>query len=133
MSEFLFVYGTLRPGCAPDEIANQAARLRLVGEASIQGNLYDLGHFPGALLSNDSVCRIPGLLFELPEDEHVLQALDEYEEFIPARPRESQFVRVRCEAQLKTGEAVTCWIYVYTRSIAAMQRIVDGVWRGPAH
>jgi gamma-glutamylcyclotransferase (GGCT)/AIG2-like uncharacterized protein YtfP len=128
----LFVYGTLRPGCAPDEIAHVAAKLRLVGEASVAGELYDLGHYPGAVLSDAPGCRISGLLFELPGDVSVLRALDEYEEFVPESPAISQFVRVQCEARRPAGNTVPCWIYVYARPLTGARRIADGVWRGSA-
>lgn len=133
MSQYLFVYGTLRPGCAPSEIAHAAAQLRPAGEASVAGGLYNLGHFPGAVLSDDPARRISGLLFELPEDETVLRALDEYEEFLPELPAASQFLRVSCQAQTTSGKVVDCWIYVYARNLATAQRIEDGVWHDPAH
>lgn len=132
MSQYLFVYGTLRPGCAPAEVSHAAAQLRLVGEASVRGELYDLGHYPGVVLSSDPLRKVSGLLFELPADESVLHALDEYEEFIPELPQTSQFVRVQCEAQTASGEVVSCWIYVYARNLAGIRRFEDGVWGGPA-
>ena len=131
MSQFLFVYGTLRPGHAPAEVAAAAAQLRLVGEGSVAGELYDLGHYPGAILNNNSGPRISGLLFELPEDEAVLRAIDDYEEFIPELPAASQFLRVQCEAEC-AGAGVTCWIYTFARSLAGARRIDDGVWHGPS-
>ena len=131
MCHHLFVYGTLRPGCAPEEVAHAAAKLLPVGEASVAGELYDLGHFPGAILSNDPQRRISGLVFRLPEDDGVLRALDEYEEFFPVAPETCQFHRVPCEAQMTTGSTLPCWIYVYVRDLTGARRIEDGVWRGP--
>jgi gamma-glutamylcyclotransferase (GGCT)/AIG2-like uncharacterized protein YtfP len=132
MAEFLFAYGTLRPGLAPSEIAAAAARLRLVGEAWVAGELYDLGHYPGVVLGNDPASKVFGLLFELPDDASVLPALDEYEEFLPDLPDASQFLRVKCEAALADGSSITCWIYVYARSLAGARQIDDGRWPGPA-
>ena len=130
MSQFLFVYGTLRQGCAPHEIAHAAEKLKLVGEASVSGALYELGDYPGAVLSDDPDRKIHGLLFELPQDETVLRALDDYEEFSPELPHASQFVRVLCEAHLPDGNVVPCWIYRYARPVASERRIEDGIWRG---
>lgn len=50
MPDYLFAYGTLLPGAAPAEISGAAARLKAVGEGQVRGLLYDLGHFPGAVL-----------------------------------------------------------------------------------
>jgi gamma-glutamylcyclotransferase (GGCT)/AIG2-like uncharacterized protein YtfP len=131
MCQYLFVYGTLQPDCAPDEIAHAAAQLRFVGEASVAAELYDLGQFPGAVLSDDSSRRVPGKLFELPDDESVLRAIDEYEEFFAEDPARCLFARVRCEAQMNSGGVVSCWAYVYVRDLSGARRIEDGVWHDP--
>jgi gamma-glutamylcyclotransferase (GGCT)/AIG2-like uncharacterized protein YtfP len=65
MSDFLFTYGTLQPGDAPDEIASTLARLRPVGKGFVHGVLYDLGDYPGAVLDPSSKRRISGTVFRL--------------------------------------------------------------------
>jgi len=130
MCQYLFVYGTLRPADVPDEVSHAASQLRLVGEASVPAELYDLGHFPGAILSNDRAQKVSGLLFELPDDS-TLRLLDEYEEFFPDAPGTCQFNRVRCEAETASGCKVPCWIYVYVRDLTGVRRIESGVWSGP--
>lgn len=125
MSGFLFVYSTLWLGCAPKEIAHATAGMRLIGEATVAGELYDLGHYPGAVLSNAPERRISGLLFELPNDESVLRGLRAHEEFGPGG---SRFVRVCCQAELAAGDVLPCWIYVYAGNVAGMRRIESGRW-----
>jgi gamma-glutamylcyclotransferase (GGCT)/AIG2-like uncharacterized protein YtfP len=117
MSDYLFAYGTLRPGYAPEEMASTVAKLRAVGEGFIYGTLYDLGTCPGATLDPNSTTKIPGVVFELPEDEEVLRQLDEYEEFDPAVPEQSPFIRMLCVVELASGETLRCWIYVYNRNV----------------
>ena len=68
MTHHLFVYGTLSPRHAPLEIAATVRRLRPVGQASVRGRLYDLGEYPGAVLSEKSRSVIRGEVFELPGD-----------------------------------------------------------------
>ena len=128
MSESVFIYGTLLPGAAPREIADAAAQLRFAAEGFVRGRLYDLGHYPGAVLDPASEHRIHGAVFTLPDDPAVLRALDAYEEFDPAAPELSQFVRVRAVATLAAGGAVECWIYVYNRDVRAARMIGSGVW-----
>jgi gamma-glutamylcyclotransferase (GGCT)/AIG2-like uncharacterized protein YtfP len=128
MSDFLFLYGTLLPGLAPPEIALAAVQLRFAAEGFVRGRLYDLGHYPGAVLDPAAEHRIRGALFTLPEDPAVLRALDAYEEFDPAAPELSQFVRVRTIATLAAGGALECWIYVYNRDVRAARMIESGVW-----
>lgn len=128
MSEYLFVYGTLLPGAAPAEIAEAASQLRVVGRASVKGSLYDLGDFPGAILEVASGRRIAGTVFALPENPSVLRALDDYEEFNPAPVAESQFLRVRAMAELDSGAALECWIYVYNLDVTHARLIESGEW-----
>ena len=81
----------------------------------MHGRLYDLGEYPGAVLSKTGPV-IGGLIFELPADPDVLNRIDEYEGFNPAHPEASLFVRkewpVTFESTKKKGK---CWIYVYNR------------------
>lgn len=115
MKEYLFLYGTLLPEYAPDEIASKVQRLRCVGSASVRGRLYDLGQYPGAILDASTGTRIYGQLFVLPPDQTVLRALDAYEGFEPDDIESSLFVRQKVEGILSDGRAIPCWIYVYNR------------------
>jgi gamma-glutamylcyclotransferase (GGCT)/AIG2-like uncharacterized protein YtfP len=128
MSEYLFVYGTLLPGAAPAEIAAAAAQLVPVGTGWVQGSLYDLGHFPGAVLESSSGRRIAGKVFLLPANPAVLKALDEYEEFDPEAPEQSQFLRIRTTVKLSIGGALECWIYVFNQDVRNAQLIECGDW-----
>lgn len=115
MSDCLFVYGTLRLGCAPAEIATAVAKLRAVGEGFVSGVLYDLGGYPGAVPDASAKGKIAGMVMELPADESVLRELDAYEGFDPQAPEKSEFVRVRQTVELTTGRTLECWIYHYNR------------------
>ncbi len=109
---YLFSYGTLLPEHAPREIAPTMRRLRRVGQGFVRGRLYNLGEYPGAVLTR-SGSFIRGLVFELPEDPKVLERLDEYEEFDRSHPQRSLFVRKRRVVSLQDGKKVVCWVYVY--------------------
>jgi len=128
MSEYLFVYGTLLPGTAPAEIATAASQLRAIDHGTVQGTLYDLGDFPGAVLESVSGRRIFGTVFALPENPEVLRELDAYEEFDPAAPGQSQFLRVRAVARLVSGAKRDCWIYIYNQGLAKARIIEGGDW-----
>ena len=116
MSEYLFAYGTLRPGLAPEYLAT-ANLLQTVGEGSVRGVLYDLGEFPGAVLDPGSASRIPGTVFQIQKVDTTLPALDAYEGYEPESVEASLFVRVRQEVRLEDGELLPCWIYVYNRQV----------------
>jgi gamma-glutamylcyclotransferase (GGCT)/AIG2-like uncharacterized protein YtfP len=112
---YLFAYGTLRPGIAPPQIAETAVKLRPVGEGFIYGELIQLNGYPGAVPDPESKNRISGTILELPEDESILRQLDEYEGYNPDALDESEFIRVRIAVEMHDGGTLECWIYLYNR------------------
>lgn len=115
MKEHLFLYGTLRPGVTPKEIDSVVKRFRRLGSARVRGKLYDFGDYPGAVLGNKSRTEVRGELVELPSDEKLLDALDEYEEFDRQNPRKSLFIRKKATIRLDSGSALEAWIYIYNK------------------
>ena len=129
MTHHLFVYGTLSPRHAPPEIAATVRRLRPVGAASVRGRLYDLGEYPGAVLSKNSRSLIRGEVFELPGDQSTLTSLDNYEGFEPAKPNSSLFVRRTWPVTLDDGTRLRCWVYVYNGNMKRAQPVRSGRYR----
>jgi len=115
MSQHLFIYGTLLPGEAPEEIASIVKRLRRLGSARVRGRLYDFGEFPGAVLDPSSRTMVYGELVALPSDEGILEALDRYEEFDSSDPKRSLFIRKKAKVWMANGSSREGWIYVYNR------------------
>jgi gamma-glutamylcyclotransferase (GGCT)/AIG2-like uncharacterized protein YtfP len=115
-SELLFVYGTLRPGRAPAEIAAIVNLIMPVGEATVRARLHDLGAYPGIVLDANAD-NVPGVLLALPADPDILAQLDAYEGFIPAHPEISLFRRVKTTATRTNGEPAECWVYIYNRPL----------------
>ena len=111
MSTCLFIYGTLHPDRAPAEIAAAARRLTPIGPATIRARLYNLGAYPGAIL-DATAPAIPGELFTVP-DAATLAALDRYEDFRPADPAASLYLRVETTATLPDRSSKPCWVYAY--------------------
>jgi gamma-glutamylcyclotransferase (GGCT)/AIG2-like uncharacterized protein YtfP len=128
MSEYLFTYGTLKPGHAPDEIAPAIGKLTPIGTGFVHGLLYDLGDYPGAVLDPTSQRRISGTIFKLSGDPSVLEQLDEYEGFDPKAPKSSLFVRTLHSLALPSGQALKCWIYVYNRRPEPERILESGIF-----
>ncbi len=108
--KYLFVYGSLRKGNAPPIIAETADKLKFVAEAFVYGKLFDLGKYTALKLDGEN--KIFGQILELPEDERVLQRLDEYEGFNVNNPQTSLFVRTETTAHFG-DEQMQTWIYEY--------------------
>jgi gamma-glutamylcyclotransferase (GGCT)/AIG2-like uncharacterized protein YtfP len=117
MPDCLFLYGTLHPDRAPAAIRSTARLLQSRGPATVVGTLYQLGRYPGLLLPGPAPRIVPGELFLLPPDAESLASLDAYEDFRPADPAGSLFLRIETEATLPDESRKSCWVYVYNRPI----------------
>jgi gamma-glutamylcyclotransferase (GGCT)/AIG2-like uncharacterized protein YtfP len=126
MPDHLFVYGSLRPALAPSSVQPLLERMVPLGPASIPGRLYDLGLYPAALLDPAAETCILGEVFRLPDARAMLAALDAYEDFDPADPAASLYLRVRHPATLADGSQLLCWVYVYTLAPQNAVLIPDG-------
>ena len=124
--QYLFVYGTLRPGHAPASVAAYVDGCACVGGGCTTGRLYDLRNFPGAIVDTAGEGKIYGQVLELP-DEKTLRRLDAYEGYDPLDPAKSLFVRTECDVRLDDeGRTVRAWVYVYNRDVAAARLIPEG-------
>jgi gamma-glutamylcyclotransferase (GGCT)/AIG2-like uncharacterized protein YtfP len=126
MSDYLFTYGTLRHGHAPDEIAPAVEKLRPEGRGFVHGVLYDLGDYPGVVLDPSCKRRVFGTVSRLPEDANYLRHLDEYEGFDPHAPDTSLFIRTLHSVVLATGRTLQCWIYVYNGKPESARILASG-------
>jgi gamma-glutamylcyclotransferase (GGCT)/AIG2-like uncharacterized protein YtfP len=119
MPDLLFIYGTLHPAIAPAEIASTARLLQPIGPATIRGTLLDLGDYPGVILDPASPTQIPGHLFALPADgaAQTWARLDRYEDFRPADPSASLFLRQQTLATLPDGSEALCWVYTWNEPV----------------
>jgi gamma-glutamylcyclotransferase (GGCT)/AIG2-like uncharacterized protein YtfP len=118
---FLLLYGSLRRGEPMFAKMGLDRALEYVREVEFPGDLYDLGDYPGAVAGGDLVhAELYRLL-----DADILEALDCYEEFDPARPAESLYLRKAIPVP-GIGDA---WVYLYNRGVAGARRIAGGDWR----
>ena len=90
MTNYLFVYGTLISGDAPEEIKRAVRKLRLLGDGWTQGRLYDFGDYPGAIFSGGS-SKVIGQVYEMAGGMNLLRKLDRYEEFDEPSSRKKPF------------------------------------------
>lgn len=113
MSLLLFLYGTLHPDRAPAEIAAAARRLVPHARGTIRARLYNLGEYPGAIL-DATAPEVSGEVFLVPDDA-TLDQLDAYEDYRPADPANSLFLREKTVVTFDDGTSQLCWVYTYNR------------------
>ena len=127
MKEYLFVYGSLRsPSAVPAQIAAVVNRFHRLGDAQVNGRLYDFGQYCGAVLDDKANSVIHGELVELPSGDEVLETLDRYEEIDSANINNSLFARQSATVRLADGSLKQSWIYVYNRDVGNAPLIPGG-------
>lgn len=125
-TQFLFVYGTLRRH-QKHEVSQILSRDGdYVGAAYFQGRLYVVDDFPGATLSSRSGDLVRGEVYRLRHPAKTFEQIDRYEEYNPARPEESLYVRRELPVTLQNGERLTAWVYLYNRPTKQLTPIRSG-------
>jgi gamma-glutamylcyclotransferase (GGCT)/AIG2-like uncharacterized protein YtfP len=124
MSDFIFLYGTLRRGFPETESQRRLALTRWVGRGAIHAALYDLGEYPGAVPSSSAEDRVHGEVHELAENG--LAVLDGYEVRVTGSELGGRFIRARTEVELESGGRIEAWVYFYNRPLAGAPRIPSG-------
>ena len=76
MTEFLFVYGTLRSEFPHPLAKRLSTQAKFVGKGSTPGLLYDFGWYPGAKFDPHARTHVIGEVFSLKNAERLLAELD---------------------------------------------------------
>ena len=121
--EFIAIYGSLLRGLAAMQEIGVGNRLRFVGPCLIEGQLFDLGAYPGLRRGTGLVV---GEIYALLDSE-ALKTLDRFEDFEPAQPHGSLYLRER--VSLIEPADTEAWIYFYNQVPDASQQIESGDWR----
>jgi gamma-glutamylcyclotransferase (GGCT)/AIG2-like uncharacterized protein YtfP len=126
MPSKLFVYGTLRKDNRNSMSQLLAGKARLLGRARMQGRLFDLGEYPGLVLSRDPDSWVYGEVYALDNPDETLACLDDYEGCGPNDSVPHEFERIRNDVILESGERDIVWVYVYRGSTAGKREILSG-------
>ena len=125
MKSFLFVYGTLLHSVKTTVTDHLRKQSSFVGEAYVQGHLYDLGSYPGLVLDDSSDTMVYGHLLELKTPKDSLSFLDAYEAIPDGRTNTSEYRRD--EVRIKFGaDFLTCWAYLYNLPTSGLKKIESG-------
>ena len=128
MNPHLFVYGTLLSTAGHPNGKRLRRESRLLGEATIEGKLYNLGRYPGLAESPGAGTRVYGEVYALNAPSASLEWLDAYEGIVPGDHDHNKYARVERPARLGTGEDLAAWVYVYLKPVAASCLIAGGRW-----
>jgi gamma-glutamylcyclotransferase (GGCT)/AIG2-like uncharacterized protein YtfP len=124
MNNLLFIYGTLLSD-DNEYGAYLKSNSSFYAPGKLKGKLFDIGDYPGAVLSADTDHYIYGNILKIEEFEKVLPVIDDYEGIGPEQPQPNEFIRFL--AEIETGEElITCWIYLYNLPVTRFPQIESG-------
>jgi gamma-glutamylcyclotransferase (GGCT)/AIG2-like uncharacterized protein YtfP len=134
-SRNLFVYGTLRRDTRNEQFHLLARHAKFIGEATVDGKLYDLGDYPGMLYPAHGA--VHGEVYAVaPEHwDAVVKQLDVYEGCTSSDPQPHEYRRELVQATLSNGSTVSAWAYVLNGEPPYRREIRSGdylLWRTEA-
>lgn len=128
LCRYLFAYGTLL--CKKNEFgAYLNDNCTFYTDGKISGKLYDLGEYPGAVLTDDENKFIHGKIYQLNNAVKVLELLDEYEGFGPQQEQPNLFLRELIDIETSKGK-IACWVYLYNLPTYGFRIIESGYYPG---
>lgn len=119
----LFLYGSLMRGFPPHDRFGLHRRAAFLGPGSVRGRLISLGPYPGLIA--DAAGTVRGEVYRV-KDPRLISDLDRFEDFDPARPKASLYLRVTVPL-LDDGRRVQ--VYRYNRPAGGIAAVPDGDWR----
>ena len=125
-SDRLFVYGTLMRGFDHPMAALLSRSADYLGEATCRGRLYLIKHYPGLLLSDDSVDVVFGELYRLRQPEALLREFDMYEACGEGFAEPTEYLRQLLPVTLADETASEAWTYIYNWPVTGLPRIASG-------
>ena len=139
MTPDIFVYGTLMPTAVGAYGRDQRQRLlagaHVMGEATISGRLYDLGQYPGLVLSDDPGDEAYGVVLRLADPAAVFPWLDAYEGIrlgaTGAGAPDNEYERVLRPVRLAGGTLLSAWVYACLAPVSPSAFIHGGRWQKP--
>ena len=128
MNPNLFVYGSLMSSAGHARGERLRREARLLGEATIQGRLYKISWYPGAVASCEADQRVHGEVYALAHPSSALAWLDRYEGIAPGATRSAEYERVERPVRLASGEEIVAWVYLYRGDVAGLSAVPSGRW-----
>ncbi len=124
MSKHLFVYGSLR-----NEFDNPMATFlngnaEYICEGKLQGFLYDVETYPGAIHDFTTDAAVLGQVFKMEDEAFIFNVLDPYEGV-----EDELFTRQICPVDIGeegTKEMINCWVYLFNLPTIFLKKIENG-------
>lgn len=131
----IFVYGTLRRDTRNEQFRLLARHAKFVGEATVDGKLFDLGDYPG--MQYPAKGAVHGEVYAVASEhwDTVIKQLDVYEGCTSIDPQPHEYRRELVQARLSNNLTVSAWAYVLNGEPPYRREIRSGdylLWRAEA-
>lgn len=130
--EYLFVYGTLRKSSRQGGQNHHPMHRALCASADYlcdghcPGKLYNIGHYPGLIPDPSGKALVQGEIYRVHNPQRLWRVLDAYENFNPADPANSDYIRAKTTVTTAGHGDIVSWVYHYNLSVKGLQHIVSG-------
>lgn len=95
-------------------------------EDYIQGKLFEVDDYPGAIESDELSDSVWGEIYRIINREVILPKLDQYEECTSEFPQPYEYLRKKLIVTLSGGGSVSAWVYVFNHGVANLAKIFSG-------
>jgi gamma-glutamylcyclotransferase (GGCT)/AIG2-like uncharacterized protein YtfP len=120
-NQLVFVYGTLMQDFS-NVFAKKLRQNALArGKAFFTGQLFDLGHYPGAIYQPQATTQVHGEVWELNNFGEIITSLDRYEGIHCTQSRICSS-RSSCDDSKQGKTIVRCWVYLFCQPIHSFVR-----------
>ena len=126
-TEFVFFYGSLITGqSGREELPGIEKMISLISQASVAGTLFDLGDYPGLILSDRGL--VFGEVYRIHREstQQLLDRLDIFERFDPTNRSESLFIR---QMVRMVEPNIDAWLYIYNQDTCGHPIVASGKWQ----
>lgn len=100
------------------------------GLATAEGELFDIGDYPGMTAARRANQCVTGEVFRI-TDPQIWTALDQYEGCGPDDPRPHEFERRIVNVRMCDGRTLRAWVYFYQRDTQGKSCIESGDYLQP--
>lgn len=125
-NSYLFVYGTLRKGLLSPMSALLAREAAFVTVGYLQAKLFNVGCYPGAILSAAPAERVKGDVYRLRQPDDIFALLDDYEECTIRHKQPHEYKRELVDIVRPDESRLSVWAYLYKRPTQNLPRIASG-------
>lgn len=92
----------------------------------MQGKLYEINDYPGAVESENQEDKVYGELYRVINSNFVFSQLDEYEECTDKYPLPHEYIRKNLPIYLSNDVIVYAWVYIFNHNISNLTHIKSG-------